>query len=229
MPKQVCRRRNAEWLCRSLKVVKRVILDLINRLATCIFFSVFLSGLRLQWLRSGLRWLRLQTHEMPQMRVRKTRSKDRQWGRENCVVSRVLHTRVVGTKPIGPKALYIQRYVPSIYFCKKIGFRALPEVSKAFRFSTFFFRLTEVEQLFKIVIFLHFITFSVTSLLSLSSIISYGMSFSCQPTLLVLGRSRLPICDHGGPPHSPQTGRETARKTRIFFVHLNGKSVPSPQ
>ena len=45
--------------------------------------------------------------------------------------------RVVGTKPIGPIALYIQRYVALIYFCKKIGFRALPEVSKAVRFSTF--------------------------------------------------------------------------------------------
>ena len=45
--------------------------------------------------------------------------------------------RVVGTKHISPIALYIQRYVPLLYFCEKICFRALSEVSKAVRFSIF--------------------------------------------------------------------------------------------
>ena len=55
----------------------------------------------------------------------------------NFIKSEGMHARVVGTKPIGPIALYIQRYVPLLYFCKKICFRALPEVSKAVRFSIF--------------------------------------------------------------------------------------------
>ena len=56
---------------------------------------------------------------------------------------------------------------------------------------------------------------SLSSMEPSHSKISYAMSLSCQPTLVVSRHTISPICDQGGPPHSPKTGRNAPRNALL--------------
>ena len=63
-------------------------------------------------------------------------------------------------------------------------------------------------------------TSNVISMQSYHSKIDYAVTMLSQPTLAVSIHIISPICDHGGPPHSPKTVKTTPKTTRFSFVHV---------
>ena len=57
--------------------------------------------------------------------------------------------------------------------------------------------------------------------------IAYGMSLSCQPTLLVSGWSISTIFDHGGPSQSPKTSRDRPKRM-VFLCSCSKRVVCTP-
>ena len=63
-------------------------------------------------------------------------------------------------------------------------------------------------------------TSNVISMQSYHSKIDYAVTMLSRPTLAVSIHIISPICDHGGPPHSPKTVKTTPKTTRFSFVHV---------
>merc|ERR1711888_198642 len=63
-------------------------------------------------------------------------------------------------------------------------------------------------------------TSNVISVQSYHSKNYYAITMLSRPTSTVSRHTRSPICDQGGPPHSPKTARNTPQTNRFSFVHL---------
>ena len=134
-----------------------------------------------------------------------------------------LFIRVVGTKLIGPIALYIERYVPLIFFARN-WFRGTPRSVKS---CPFFNLLAEVEQLI-ISAFHHNFCYKLGALSGkvFSSKISYVMSLLFQRHHVklpcqCLGRVDCPYVTMGVPLTAPKQADWQKR------TPLKGKVAPA--
>ena len=62
-------------------------------------------------------------------------------------------------------------------------------------------------------------TSNVIGVQSYHSLNDYAITMLSRPTSTVSRHTISPICDHGGPPHSPKTGRNATQTTTIFLVY----------
>ena len=68
---------------------------------------------------------------------------------------------------------------------------------------------------------------SISSVQSYHSKKYYAITMSSRPISTMSRHTISPICDHGGPPHSPKTAKNTPQTNRFSFLHLQVISVQS--